>query len=441
MVTNGTAKSLADVPKHITDFRRDLYNHLSQKYDAFSTGRAVVDAECECLPEFANSNRRIVMNNIGSRIFERGRNFDNGCEGEFWFDTNAVLPIVAHKYQTTFVCYSDSPQGNNLPNKSTTVAFYDKDVNWVVMYYFRGEYLTPPPMSICLVHLSGVHYELLTPPKTLNEMFKTVVDFGFNEGFGIPNHNREASLRIMAQPVRASPSPPSVNVPNKEASDLKASSSSSAKHSSLLSDGALREASYSVPIDSTSYFDKKEVIDGCTYDKYRPLTSTTKFTKKIAHRELFGKLNCVVGDGGQVIRVDIADEFVSPGDWFKDHMREFTPQHIVLRAQNTSVKMLPTDRKTSGRSGRKPSHPYIILFDGGCTGTCFRSSNSGNVCCTTKYNGGLTLEQLNRFASAKDDTDIVLQIEFTGFCIHKQDKDYGALNGRARKRKIEQVRP
>ena len=146
---------------------------------------------------------------------------------------------------------------------------------------------------------------------------------------------------------------------------------------------------------------------------------------------------------GTVIRVDLAEEWKNPGDWFKDVMRDVIPQHVALRAQNCTIIKLPSQRANHGRVGRRPNHDYIVLFNGWCVMKKKRSraGNENDVAptCTTSYLGGITLSELERFGQATQDIKIKLHIQFSGRCIHPAGAEYGTLTGRARDRVKKQV--
>ena len=441
---------------HMTEFRHLLYQHLSRNYENFNSGGAALDAELETLPDFRGS-RRTVMSEVGGTIWERGVDFDRGCDSSYWFDVHFDLPIVAHKYRTHLVSYSTTPQGNGLANKSTHIGYYDHVMDRVVLYYVPGRYITPLANAVCLVH-RGNHFDLLIARKTLDEMFKTVNYWGNHLGGLHDMKNREAALEAMARP----------NVRPRDHTSTSTDASSGITAACVetvgkgtigngscndplvcMLDEAVQEVSYCLPIDSASYFFREVEIEGRMYDEYVEMDRSKKFIVEIDHSELFGKINVVKDNAGDVVRVDIAEEFTGRGDWFKDKMREHVPDHIVLRAQNWKRCTLPAERKVKGRQGRHANHDYIIYFDGWwwCAGSNrVGARGRGNSVddfesrCSTKYYGGITLEQLQRFANAKHDIKIKLQIEFAGRCIHRHGDDFGVLRGRARKRKMEEVR-
>jgi hypothetical protein len=77
---------------------------------------------------------------------------------------------------------------------------------------------------------------------------------------------------------------------------------------------------------------------------------------------------------------------------------------------------------------------------GWCLGSKKRTCEEGScgACCSTTYVGGLTLEELAKFAS-ETDCDIQLAIEISGQCKHRCDALLGNLSGSKRKQKIEEV--
>ena len=177
-----------------------------------------------------------------------------------------------------------------------------------------------------------------------------------------------------------------------------------------VSDDVLNIVSYAPPVESYHYHVRKTTIDGRVFDEFKELTADTVFSVEVDSDTLAGIVNVALDSDGEVERVFMPTTF-TPGDWFNDIMRPVIPEHIAMRAQNASVKLLQNQRRTEGRRGRQANHPYIVLFDGWCAGSHFRRRGvDRDTCCTTRYYGGINLPKLQRLGATRKNVKIRLEV-------------------------------
>ena len=192
-----------------------------------------------------------------------------------------------------------------------------------------------------------------------------------------------------------------------------------------------------VPVTSSmSYFVEQVVIDEVTYNTFKDFANET-FVKNVTRSEL-AKMIDVVSVNNVVTKVSV-HKGSGFGSYFKEQMSTVTPAHIVLRANNTKILMLPSARKKQGNSGKRSKHPIIVLCDGTCSGTVKKINQEDNKLtkCSTKYKGGITLSELEKMARGEE--EIELQISISGQCCHKYGATLGTLSKNKRKAEVMEV--
>jgi len=97
---------------------------------------------------------------VGNRIFRPGpdTDYDNGAAAEQWLEMNEVMSIVAYWKKYSIVVYMrDAGERQN----RTYFFIYDQAEDHVthVTYSHPTRWLSPPPRSITLHYIQGVHFQ------------------------------------------------------------------------------------------------------------------------------------------------------------------------------------------------------------------------------------------------------------------------------------------
>ena len=112
-----------------------------------------------------------------------------------------------------------------------------------------------------------------------------------------------------------------------------------------------------------------------------------------------------------------------------------------MRAHEAKCYPLPGNRSNLARGGTQMTHPFHVMFNGWCAGANKRIKGGSKFPqkCSTSYVGGMTLKEIEKFASAPDgSTSIKLSVPISGQCIHRRGRALGQLSGRKRQVQAEQ---
>mmetsp|Transcript_11580 Transcript_11580/g.26510 ORF Transcript_11580/g.26510 Transcript_11580/m.26510 type:complete len:185 (-) Transcript_11580:497-1051(-) len=109
---------------------------------------------------FREGRIRDMRLRVGNRIFRPGpdTDYDNGAAAEQWLEMNEVMSIVAYWKKYSIVVYMrDAGERQN----RTYFFIYDQAEDHVthVTYSHPTRWLSPPPRSITLHYIQGVHFQ------------------------------------------------------------------------------------------------------------------------------------------------------------------------------------------------------------------------------------------------------------------------------------------
>ena len=204
------------------------------------------------------------------------------------------------------------------------------------------------------------------------------------------------------------------------------------------SDAIASQITLSPTKQSYPYYLRNETLAGIPYDVYHHID--TSFDCTITRSDLEGKLFVAQRDGS-LVSVNFVEGF-RPGTWFKEMVSEYIPDHIVMRAHEAKCYPLPGNRSSLARGGTPISHPFYVMFNGWCSGANKRNKNHSNLPakCSTSYVSGLTLEDLEKFATSSDGSaSITLTVQINGQCFHRRGRPLGQLSGTKRREHVEQM--
>eukprot|EP00984_Skeletonema_dohrnii_P027571 scaffold17154_cov86-Skeletonema_dohrnii-CCMP3373.AAC.3 len=182
---------LAHVMANMNLHRMALYEHFVSSFDAFTNPsgdvREIHNAIDERLPSFNSTSRTTLLTSPGSpgwTLYNSAVDYNSGCSQEYWGSLDQHLPIYAHYYKRTFVCYSTLNLSNTcFAQRVTFVCHFDVESNQVHQYVFPGQFMTPPHGACCIM-LSANHFNAIRLHQDgLTGLFESVKHFGFLNGY------------------------------------------------------------------------------------------------------------------------------------------------------------------------------------------------------------------------------------------------------------------
>ena len=236
--------------------------------------------------------------------------------------------------------------------------------------------------AMIVLYIDRIHFQLVCPKKTLNEMMNTVRHFGLLRGgllvplsetnvsgkFGFNVHDT-CSTTSSSGSIHITPTDPmlamaqALRVASQSIANMSAGQNANSVEPSStapFSDAIASQITLSPTKQSYPYYLRNETLAGIPYDVYHHID--TSFDCTITRSDLEGKLFVAQRDGA-LVSVNFVEGF-RPGTWFKEMVSEYIPDHIVMRAHEAKCYPLPGNRSSLARGGTPISHPYHVMFNG-----------------------------------------------------------------------------
>mmetsp|Transcript_22636 Transcript_22636/g.49147 ORF Transcript_22636/g.49147 Transcript_22636/m.49147 type:complete len:209 (-) Transcript_22636:267-893(-) len=157
----------------VTDFRKLVHDFASSSFIDFCGGSSNNEGLKVTAPdgghvyEFSkykkkgenntdDERRKRFDDEILSMIWvQRQTPFDRGCGRKYHCKDLIIMTILAMRFRRSFVCCR--------VGKEPRTHFCHYSNGKVVVYQKEGEWYSPPPGSVCIVHNGGNHYDYLRP--------------------------------------------------------------------------------------------------------------------------------------------------------------------------------------------------------------------------------------------------------------------------------------
>lgn len=153
----------------VTDFRKELFNYWSDNHLHFISKdvnvRRVHQGAGGCYYNDNVANNIVGEGGIGRNLYIPGTDYSNGCRYDQWGDLNNNIPIVALKWEITFVVYFVM-NVFGVAHPYTFVAEYLNDN--VKVLRLKGYHSCNSDKSVCcLRYVNGNHFVYLHPHNSL----------------------------------------------------------------------------------------------------------------------------------------------------------------------------------------------------------------------------------------------------------------------------------
>eukprot|EP00956_Cyclotella_meneghiniana_P020820 scaffold37213_cov43-Cyclotella_meneghiniana.AAC.1 len=129
-------QNIRDVPRdghafngNVTQFRQDVYRHLSRVLATNANERPFRDAVGHLLADFRGP-RRTVMANVGSGIWERGQDFSRPVGVQHYCDVFRHIPAMSHYLANDIIVY-------NTADETTTIFVYNDVLSNVTTFLYN----------------------------------------------------------------------------------------------------------------------------------------------------------------------------------------------------------------------------------------------------------------------------------------------------------------